>query len=63
VCVTVTGGTVAPVGTLSIQGNYTQTGRIDAFPDPARPNGAVAQIAAGRALTFFAVMSSLVLSN
>jgi subtilase-type serine protease len=31
VCVTVSGGTVAPVGTLSIQGNYTQTGGLLQF--------------------------------
>ncbi len=31
VCVTVTGGTVAPVGTLNIQGNYTQTGGLLQF--------------------------------
>jgi outer membrane autotransporter protein len=43
VCVTVTGGTVAPVGTLSIQGNYTQTGGLLQFQlAPAGANGKLA---------------------
>src|SRR5262249_28388746 len=43
VCVTVTGGTVAPVGTLSIQGNYTQTGgRLQFQLRPAGANGKLA---------------------
>src|SRR5215472_12713798 len=43
VCVTVTGGTVAPVGTLSIQGNYTQTGGLLRFQlAPAGANGKLA---------------------
>jgi hypothetical protein len=29
VCVNISNGTVAPVGTLSIQGDYTQTGAVD----------------------------------
>jgi hypothetical protein len=40
VCVTVTGGMVAPVGTLSIQGNYTQTGgRLQFQLAPSGANG------------------------
>ena len=43
VCVTVTGGTVAPVGTLSIQGNYTQTGGLLQFQlAPTGANGKLA---------------------
>ena len=43
VCVSVTGGTVAPVGTLSIQGNYTQTGGLLQFQlGPAGANGKLA---------------------
>jgi subtilase-type serine protease len=43
VCVTVTGGTVAPVGTLNIQGNYTQTGGLLQFQlAPAGANGKLA---------------------
>ena len=43
VCVSVTGGTVAPVGTLSIQGNYTQTGGLLQFQlAPAGANGKLA---------------------
>jgi outer membrane autotransporter protein len=43
VCVTVTGGTVAPFGTLNIQGNYTQTGGLLQFQlGPARANGTLA---------------------
>jgi outer membrane autotransporter protein len=43
VCVTITGGTVAPVGTLSIQGNYTQTGGLLQFQlAPAGANGKLA---------------------
>jgi subtilase-type serine protease len=43
VCVTVTAGTVAPVGTLSIQGNYTQTGGLLQFQ--LAPTGANGQLA------------------
>jgi len=43
VCVTVSGGTVAPVGTLSIQGNYTQTGGLLQFQlAPTGANGKLA---------------------
>jgi outer membrane autotransporter protein len=43
VCVTVSGGTVAPVGTLSIQGNYTQTGGLLQFQlAPGGANGLLA---------------------
>jgi outer membrane autotransporter protein len=43
VCVTVTGGTVAPIGTLSIQGNYTQTGGLLQFQlAPTSANGKLA---------------------
>jgi outer membrane autotransporter protein len=39
----VTGGIVAPVGTLSVQGNYTQTGGLLQFQlGPARANGTLA---------------------
>ena len=42
-CVSVTGGTVAPVGTLSIQGNYTQTGGLLQFQlAPTGANGKLA---------------------
>jgi outer membrane autotransporter protein len=43
VCLTVTGGTVAPAGTLTIQGNYTQTGGQLQFQlAPTRANGQLA---------------------
>jgi outer membrane autotransporter protein len=43
VCVTVTGGTVAPFGTLNIQGNYTQTGGLLQFQ--LAPTGASGKLA------------------
>jgi uncharacterized protein with beta-barrel porin domain len=43
VCVSVTGGTVAPIGTLNIQGNYTQTGGLLEFQlAPTGANGRLA---------------------
>jgi outer membrane autotransporter protein len=43
VCVTVADGTVRPLGTLSIQGNYTQTGGLLQFQ--LAPRGASGQLA------------------
>ena len=42
VCVTVADGTVRPLGTLSIQGNYTQTGGLLQFQ--LAPRGASGQL-------------------